>query len=60
MVLADFADYKAAQERASKLYADKTQWNKVSLTNIANAGIFAADRAIRDYAEGIWNLKTVD
>ena len=60
MVLADFADYKAAQERASKLYADKTQWNKVSLTNIANAGIFAADRSIRDYADGIWKLSPID
>jgi len=60
MVLADFADYAAAQEKASKLYKDKTQWNKVSLTNIANAGIFAADRSIRDYAEGIWNLTPID
>ena len=60
MVLADFADYKSAQERASKLYTDKKQWNKVSLTNIANAGIFAADRAIRDYAEGIWKLSPID
>ncbi len=60
MVLADFADYKAAQERASKLYADKKQWNRVSLTNIANAGIFAADRSIRDYAEGIWKLSPIE
>ena len=60
MVLADFADYAAAQERASKLYDDKTQWNKVSLTNIANSGIFAADRSIRDYAEGIWNLTPIE
>ena len=60
MVLADFADYKSAQERASKLYADAAQWNKVSLVNIANAGIFAADRAIRDYAEGIWKLSPID
>lgn len=59
MVLADFADYAEAQKRASALYADKTKWNKVSLTNIANAGIFAADRAIKDYAEGIWGLSPV-
>lgn len=60
MVLADFADYAEAQKRASALYADKTKWNKVSLTNIANAGIFAADRAIKDYAEGIWGLSPVE
>lgn len=59
MVLADFADYAEAQKKSSLLYADKEQWNKISLINIANSGIFAADRAIKDYAEGIWNLKPV-
>lgn len=61
MVLADFADYSAAQQKASALYAEnKEQWNRMSLINIANAGIFAADRSIRDYANGIWNLNPVD
>ncbi|MCQ4021460.1 MULTISPECIES: glycogen/starch/alpha-glucan phosphorylase [unclassified Ruminococcus] len=61
MVLADFADYSAAQQRASALYVEnKEQWNRMSLINIANAGIFAADRSIRDYADGIWNLSPVD
>lgn len=60
MVLADFADYAEAQRRSSALYADPILWNKVSLTNIANAGIFAADRSIRDYADGIWGLKPVE
>ncbi len=60
MVLADFKDYAEAQKHASKLYANKDLWNKISLTNIANAGIFAADRSIKDYAEGIWGLKPVE
>lgn len=60
MVLADFADYAAAQKKASELYTDPVLWNKVSLKNIANAGIFAADRAIKDYADGIWGLKPVE
>ena len=60
MVLADFADYAEAQEKSSLLYADKAKWNEISLINIANSGIFAADRAIKDYAEGIWNLKPVE
>ena len=59
MVLADFADYAEAQKKSSLLYADKAKWNEISLINIANSGIFAADRAIKDYAEGIWNLKPV-
>ena len=61
MVLADFADYSSAQQRASALYAEnKQQWNRMSLVNIANAGIFAADRSIKDYAEKIWGLSPVD
>lgn len=61
MVLADFADYSAAQQKASALYAqNKEQWNRMSLINIANAGIFAADRSIRDYANNIWHLTPVE
>lgn len=60
MVLADFADYANAQKKASQLYNDPTLWNKTSLINIAHAGIFAADRAIKDYAEGIWGLTPVE
>ncbi len=57
MVLADFADYSRAQDEASAIYTDTARWNKMSLVNIANAGIFAADRAIDDYARDIWHIK---
>ena len=59
MVLADFADYAQAQKLASQRYLDRTAWNRSSLINIANAGIFAADRSIREYAQNIWGLETV-
>ncbi len=55
MALADFADYCAAQGKATALYNDSEKWNRMSLVNIAKSGIFAADRSIRDYAENIWN-----
>ena len=57
MVLADFADYRLAQRRAEQMYADRKAWNKMSLMNIAGAGIFAADRAVNDYARDIWHTK---
>ena len=57
MVLADFADYKAAQAKAEKLFADREVWNRMSLMNIAGAGRFACDRAINDYARDIWHTK---
>ena len=31
----------------------------MALVNIAESGIFAADRSIREYAENIWHLKPV-
>ena len=59
MVLADFADYSTIQQKASQLYLDTINWNKMSLVNIAKAGCFAADRSIRDYEETIWGGKPV-
>lgn len=60
MVLADFADYSMAQKKASQVYKDAQKWNSMSLINIAKSGIFAADRAIRDYACNIWNLSPTE
>lgn len=59
MVLADFADYSKAQKKIDKIWKDKDKWNSMSLMNIAGAGRFAADRAIRDYARDIWHTKPV-
>ena len=55
MVLADFADYRATQKKAEELYADRESWNRMSLINVANSGIFAADRSINEYAANIWH-----
>lgn len=59
MVMADFDDYCRAQRYAGDLYLDSPTWNKLSLQNIAGAGIFSADRAIADYANGIWMAKSL-
>jgi len=59
MALADYADYCKAQKKATELYNKPEIWNAMSLTNIAQSGIFASDRSIDDYAKNIWNLKPV-
>lgn len=56
MVLADFRSYQDAQARASAIYADNLKWQRMSLMNIANAGVFSADRAVEEYAKNIWKL----
>jgi len=56
MVLADFDSYRNAQKFVTECYNDKKKWAKMSLNNIAGAGIFAADRAVSEYAKDIWGL----
>ena len=56
MALKDFDSYQAAQKYASECYSDKMKWQKMSLANIAGAGIFSADRAVAEYAKDIWGL----
>ena len=59
MVLADFKDYRRAQHTVQELYKQKQTWNRMSLMNISNAGIFSADRSIMDYARDIWGATPV-
>ncbi len=56
MCLADFQSYQDAQAKAREIYKDKEKWNRMSLNNIAGAGVFSADRAVTDYARDIWRL----
>ncbi|MBR2377187.1 MAG: glycogen/starch/alpha-glucan phosphorylase [Clostridia bacterium] len=59
MCMADFSDYQQKREEMEKVYAKKEEWARKSLINIAGAGRFACDRAIKEYADNIWNLKVV-
>lgn len=59
-VLEDFADYISTQERLDKTFRNQQQWAKMSIHNIAHAGIFSSDRSIAEYAIGIWNIKPVE
>ena len=60
MCLADFDSYVEAQKRIEKAYNDSNKWMKMSLSNIANAGIFSADRSVEEYAKNIWHIKKVE
>ena len=57
MTVADFADYTRAQRQVSQTYRDREKFNRMSLVNIAKAGIFSADRSVTEYAQKIWNLE---
>ncbi len=59
MVLADFADYRAAQKKIDEVWKDREKCNRMSLLNTAGAGRFATDRASNDYARDNWHTKPV-
>lgn len=59
MVMADFDSYHATQKCLQGLYKDRLTFGRMSLMNIANSGMFSADRAIDDYAQKIWKLKRI-
>ena len=56
LLLQDFASYCAAGRRMTDAYADRAGWNRRALVNIARSGVFAADRAVAQYADTIWHV----
>ena len=57
MLCADFRDYVNTHDRMYSVISDPAERARLSITNTAEAGIFAADRAIKEYAEDIWGIK---
>jgi starch phosphorylase len=57
MLLADLRDYIRAQERVDATYRDREAWVRKAIVNVARAGNFSSDRAIREYAAEIWRLQ---
>jgi starch phosphorylase len=59
LVLADFSDYVACQQRVSDAWRDSHRWTRMSIMNTARSGKFSSDRAISEYCERIWNTRAV-
>lgn len=56
-LLADYAEYVAAQQRVDALYRDRDAWAKAAIRNVAGMGTFSSDRAIGEYACRIWRVQ---
>ncbi|RPE66901.1 glycogen phosphorylase [Tibeticola sediminis] len=56
-LLADYADYIATQNRVDERYRLHRDWSRSCLHNIAGVGMFSSDRAVSNYAEGIWGVR---
>lgn len=59
LVLADFRSYVEAQATVSKAYLDPDGWARMSILNTSRSGFFSSDRAIREYCDRIWRVKSV-
>jgi starch phosphorylase len=59
LVLADFTDYVACQDRVAALWHERERWTRMSILNTARSGKFSSDRAIREYCERIWHARPV-
>lgn len=60
LVLADFASYVDAHQRACAMYEDKKRWARAAIVNSASMGKFSSDRSIQDYVKDIWTLQSQD
>jgi starch phosphorylase len=54
--MADFAAYLQAHQDVDRRFAQSATWTASAIHNIAGMGHFSSDRAIRDYAQTIWNV----
>ncbi|HMN93664.1 MAG TPA: glycogen/starch/alpha-glucan phosphorylase [Hydrogenophaga sp.] len=60
LLLADYGDYLATQDRVDALYRRPFEWTRQAILNVAGMGIFSSDRTIREYAEDIWQLRPIN
>lgn len=56
MLIADFESYVNCHDRLYTAVRDTTGFARMGLVNIAESGVFAADRAVAEYRKNIWRL----
>ena len=57
LLMADYRAYVDCQQAVDLAYANPTHWTRMSILNVARMGKFSSDRAIREYAEQIWQMQ---
>ncbi len=57
--LADLQGYIDAQQHAADRFGTPDQWWRSAVLNTARGGRFSSDRAIQEYADRIWRVKSV-
>ncbi|MCD6596184.1 MAG: glycogen/starch/alpha-glucan phosphorylase [Bacteroidales bacterium] len=59
MLLADYQSYIDCQDKVSETWRNQDLWTRMSILNVARIGKFSSDRAIKEYSQDIWKVKSV-
>ncbi len=59
-LLKDFESYAEAHENIIEAYADRMSWAKKCWMNMCNSGKFSSDRSVREYADIIWKINSIN
>jgi starch phosphorylase len=57
--LADLPACIETQDSAGRAFGNPSAWSRMAILNVARMGKFSSDRAVREYASEIWDLKNV-
>ncbi len=57
MHLADLTSYLEADRQLTRTYAQREEWTRRAILNVAGSGKFSSDRTIAQYAAEIWGVK---
>ena len=55
----DLPAYLDTQQKAGAAFGDPAAWSRMAILNVARMGKFSSDRAVREYARDIWDLKSL-
>lgn len=57
MLMADYPLYVACQDLVSETWKTTSEWNRMTILNVARTGKFSSDRSILEYCDKIWKVK---
>ncbi|SPD73640.1 glycogen phosphorylase [uncultured Desulfobacterium sp.] len=60
LVLADYHSYIKVQEEVSMVFKNTDDWARRSILNTAQMGKFSSDRAVKEYADKIWQVEPLE
>jgi starch phosphorylase len=59
LLLADYRSYVDRQDEVGNIFRDEKRWTRMSILNAARMGKFSSDRAILEYCEKVWGVRSL-